>query len=67
MPDRVTVRFVCGHHWLAPADLHVLDLACPQCRDRRVASVQAPPPRFRAIGCGVTGPHVIQGTAREDV
>jgi len=52
----VTVRMACG----CQIDVSDLDVA-PHCEvhdERRVQSVNAPPPRFTAIDCTASGPLV---------
>lgn len=58
----VTVRFACGHRVVLET-LTDAGPVCPECAERRVASVQAPPPRFTAQDCGgrSMGPHVTHG------
>jgi hypothetical protein len=57
--DLIRVRMACG--CVQPVE----EGAVPYCdahRETRIQSVQAPPPRIRAVGCEATGPHVTQET-----
>ncbi len=58
----VTMRFACGHRVVLET-LPETAPACPECAERRVAYVCAPPPRFVATNCGgrPMGPHVTHG------
>lgn len=44
----ITIVFACGHR-LDWADEKTQPV-CPECGDRRVSRVTAPPPRFRGVG-----------------
>ena len=51
----ITVTFRCGHHQIVGPDADIV--ICPQCGERRVARVVAPPPRFRGVA---TGPSAVE-------
>lgn len=59
----MTVRFACGHRLDVDAMTDAAPPVCRVCGERRVAAVQAPPPRFVARDCGgrPMGPRVTHG------
>ena len=52
----ITIFYRCGHRQVVGPD-HDAPI-CPQCGERRVGQVSAPPPRFRGVA---TGPHAVAG------
>lgn len=56
LTDEISVRFACG--CTAVLGSAERDPKCREHGERRINRVDAPPPRFRAVGCAVTGPHV---------
>lgn len=63
----VTIRCDAGHRYQVGHDVEAAALACPTCGSRRVATVQAPAPRIRAVGCDVEGPLVIKETGHAGI
>ena len=56
----ITVTLVCGCQ-IVMSDAGVDTPQCETHGERRVLSVQAPPPRFKAVDCEATGPYVTKG------
>jgi len=58
MSQSISVTLICGCVQSLGSDG-----AAPHCvthDEHRVARVTAPPPRFRAVNCEVTGPYVVK-------
>ena len=61
MNAAITVTLVCGCVQSLGSDG-----VAPHCTahdEHRVARVSAPPPRFRAVNCEASGPHVVKERA----
>ena len=53
-PDGIVVTWQCGHQAALPPTITAP--ACPECGNRRVRAVVAPPPRITATDCAATSP-----------
>ena len=54
----IVLKFACGHRLeLSDAAMETAP-RCPECKERRISTVLAPPPVFRARDCAITGPLV---------
>ena len=54
MATKFELTWKCGHHFEVPRNVSSAPM-CPQCGERKITDVKAPPPRIRGHAMG---PHV---------